>query len=264
MKIMKYGMMAVLLIAAQSAWAHALHVKIHYIGPTEGTVWLGVLQGLDEANLQGEFLGQEYQLVPISLAEAATAHIDTAILIAGTAEDIVSLASLPHLAEVAVINVQSKANSVREACMPNLLSTAVSDRMQADALAQWLAKESESKAQAQGWHKTFRKFAASQLNSRFKKAQGTDMDDDAWAGWAAIKILSDTVARLNDGEASVVLPYLRNELAFDGQKGSGSSFRETGQLRQLVLLVEDGKIVAEAPIRGTKGGLDSLGLVTCK
>jgi hypothetical protein len=32
-----------------------------------------------------------------------------------------------------------------------------------------------------------------------------------------------------------------------------------------VLLVdENNKIVAEAPLRGVKGGLDSLGLVSCK
>ena len=42
MKMIKYGLITILLFAAQSVWAHALHVKIHYVGPTEGTAWLGV------------------------------------------------------------------------------------------------------------------------------------------------------------------------------------------------------------------------------
>jgi ABC-type branched-subunit amino acid transport system substrate-binding protein len=263
MKTIKYGLMVILFLAAQSVWAHTLHVKIHYVGPTEGSTWLGLQQGLDEANLQGEFLGQEYEIVPITLAAAETAHINTALLIALSVEDILAVAALPHLAEVPIINVQSKADSLRTACMPNLLHTPVSNKMQQDALAQWLAKEPDSKAQPQGWHHTFRKFAASQLNGRFKKSHNVDMDDNAWASWAAVKVLSDTVARLKDSEASVVLPFLRNEIAFDGQKGVGSTFRETGQLRQILLLVEEDKIVAEAPIRGTTGGLDSLGLVSC-
>ncbi len=264
MNIIKYGLITILLFVAQSVWAHALHVKIHYVGPTEGSAWLGVQQGLEEANLQGEFLGQEYTVVPISLEDAKTTHIDTAILMAASPEAILSMAKLPHLAEVAIINIQSTADSLREACMANLLSTAVSDKMLQDAQAQWLAKKPESAAHAQGWHHTFRKFAASQLNGRFQKAHNVAMDDAAWAGWAAMKVLSDTVARLNDSEASVVLPYLRSEIKFDGQKGAGSTFRDTGQLRQLVLLVDDDKIVAEAPLRGVKGGLDSLGLVSCK
>ena len=60
------------------------------------------------------------------------------------------------------------------------------------------------------------------------------------------------------------LNYLRNDIAFDGQKGAGATFRETGQLRQLVLIIENNKIMAEAPLRGVKGGLDSLGLLSCK
>jgi ABC transporter substrate binding protein (PQQ-dependent alcohol dehydrogenase system) len=136
--------------------------------------------------------------------------------------------------------------------------------MKQDALAQWLAKNPESKAHVQGWHEDFKKFAASQLNSRFKKAHGVVMDNDAWSGWAAVKLLSDTVARTQSTDATVMLNYLKNDIAFDGQKGAEATFRDTGQLRQLVLLVEDNKIVAEAPLRGVKGGLDSLGLKSCK
>ena len=259
MKIIRLGILAGLLLVAQSVAAHALHVKLHYVGPTEGSTWLGLQQGIVEANIQGEFLGQAYKLVPISLEDAATGHIDTALFMAGSPEDILSIAQLEHLAEVPIINVQSSADSLRTACQANLLSTPPSDKMLADAQAQWSAKNPDTAAQAQSWHHSFIKFAARQLNGRYKEAQGAAMDDDGWAAWAAMKLVSDTIARTNNSEASVVLPYLRNDIIFDGQKGVGSTFRKTGQLRQIVLLVADDKILAEAPLRGSKGGLDSLG-----
>jgi hypothetical protein len=77
-------------------------------------------------------------------------------------------------------------------------------------------------------------------------------------------LLSDTVARTQSDDGAIMLNYLKTKLAFDGQKGIGSTFRETGQLTQLVLIIEDDKIVAEAPLRGVKGGLDSLGMTSCK
>ncbi len=91
------------------------------------------------------------------------------------------------------------------------------------------------------------------------------MDDYSWAGWAAVKMTSDTVARNNITEPAALLNYLKTELSFDGQKGIGMDFRETGQLRQPVLVIEDDKIVAEAPVRGVAKPptVDSLGIVNC-
>ena len=61
------------------------------------------------------------------------------------------------------------------------------------------------------------------------------------------------------------LSYLKNDLTFDGQKGSNMNFRENGQLRQLILLVENDKVIAEAPIRGVAKPptLDSIGILEC-
>jgi hypothetical protein len=256
-----FGLLCLLMLPAQ---AEIINVELHYVGPTEGGAWLGVQQGLAEANLQGEFLGQKYSLQPVSVDELAKLKSVIAILVAADAEQVLSIAQSKQFANVAVFNLASDDDVLRSACLPNLLSTTVSQKMKQDAVAQMVAKKPESKAQAQGWHKDFRKFAASQLNNRFTKAQNAVMDDEAWAAWAAVKMLSDTVARTQSTDATVMLKYLKNDLAFDGQKGAGATFRDTGQLRQLVLLVEDDKIVAEAPLRGVKGGLDSLGLASCK
>ncbi len=91
------------------------------------------------------------------------------------------------------------------------------------------------------------------------------MNDEAWAGWAAMKLLSDTIVRQPSITGHELINELQTNLAFDGQKGTDLSFRETGQLRQPLLLVADGKIVGEAPVRGVvnPSDLDSLGTQFC-
>ncbi|NOQ94733.1 MAG: hypothetical protein GQ547_08895 [Methylophaga sp.] len=264
MRLMKIWLFALVTLVSQVSFADVLDVKLHYVGPSEGSVWLGVQQGLSEANLQGQFLGQAYSVEPVTVDELAKLGSVTALLLATDSQRVLSIAQSKQFSGVPVFNLTSDDDALRAACVDNLLSITASNKMKQDAVAQMLKKNPESKAHAQGWHKDFRKFAASQLNSRFTKAHGVIMDDDSWAGWAAVKLLADTVARTQSMDAGVMLKYLKNDIAFDGQKGAGSTFRDTGQLRQLVLMVENNKIVAEAPLRGVKGGLDSLGLRTCK
>ncbi len=256
-----FGLFFIVVLPVQ---AESINIQLDYIGPTEGSVWLGLQQGLSEANLQGEFLGQKYTLKPVSLEELATQKSLTAVLLATDADTVLKVAQMTQFKQVPVININSDNDNLRSACVPNLLNITASNKMKQDAIQQWLAKHPDSKAHVQGWHKDFKKFAASQLNIRFTKAQHAIMDDDAWAGWATVKLLSDTVARMQSADSSAMLNYLKNDIAFDAQKGAGATFRDTGQLRQLVLLIDNDKIVAEAPLRGVKGGLDSLGLATCK
>ena len=260
----KKWIFALLIAFSHVALADVIDVRLYYVGPTDGSVWRGMQQGLEEANLQGEFLGQKYELHAVTEKELAGLDSVTAILLATDADHVLSIAKSAKYNHIPVFNLSSDADSLRSACVPNLLNIPASQKMKADALAQWLKEHPESKAHVQGWHEDFEKFAASQLNIRFKKSQGVAMDDGAWAGWAAIKLLSDTVARTQTTDATKMLTYLKNDIAFDGQKGAGATFRNTGQLRQLVLLIDDNKIVAEAPLRGVKGGLDSLGLKSCQ
>lgn len=249
---------------SQPLLAEIVKVKFLYVGPTEGSVWLGVQQGLKEANIQGQFLGQEYSLQTVTVDELKQTESETAVLLAVSSDEVLEIAGMTELATVPIFNLISDADMLRTACLPNLLNIPPSQRMKDDAVAQWQKKHPDAKVIGQGWHADFHKFAARELNNRFKKANVVAMDDDSWSGWAAMKMLSDSVARSQMTTPDKMLSYLKNEMEFDGQKGVGATFRDTGQLRQLVLLVEDGKIVAEAPVRGSKGGLDGLGLPSCK
>ncbi len=256
--------MALILLCSSLVNAQVINVTMHYVGPTEGSAWLGIQQGIDEANLQGEFLGQKYSVVPATVDELATLKTSTAVLLAADATTVMNVTKLPNLANTAVFNLTATDDALRQACSTNLLNITASEQMRKDALAQWMKKHPDQNVSVKGWHEKFKKFAASQLNTRFKKSHGVIMDDDSWAGWVAPKMIADTVARTQSADADKVLNYVKNELAFDSQKGAGATFRETGQLRQLLLLIDDNnKIAAEAPLRGVKGGLDSLGSVTC-
>ena len=229
--VKKYGIVLAF-VWPQLGFAEEIDVTMHYVGPTEGQVWLGVQQGIEEANLQGGFLGQKYQLEVVEPEALETTDIETVLLLATDDEFTMKVAQTDKYAAVPIINLNSTSDKLREAC-----------------------------AKAQSWHQDFVKFAARQLNSRFEKNQGEEMSDDAWAGWAGTKMIADSVVQTMQYDAAFMLNHLKTDLVFDGQKGDNANFRENGQLRQILLLVDNDN---KAPLRGFKGGLDSLGKVTCK
>lgn len=257
-----YLLLAAVLLCLPPATSHAAaSVRIVFLGDTDGDAWRGARQGIDEANVQGRFLGLDYELVAADDQAGALAAGAVAIVADVSALRLSRLADAA--AGVPVFNVGADDDELREACLPNLLHTIPSLAMRDDAVQQWRRKRPDGNAEARAWHPTFRKYAAAQLNKRYEDTFARPMSDVAWAGWAATKLVADTIARGTDPAA--LLDALRGDLAFDGQKGSDLSFRTTGQLRQPLLLVSGDKIVGEAPVRGVvaAGNLDSLGLSDC-
>ena len=237
---------------------HAKTITIAYAGATASAAENGVKQGIIEANLQGEFLGVTYQLIAIADAVAPAA-----IVVADSDDKVFAIAR--KYPDMPVINIQSNSDALRAMCLPNLFHTAPSQQMLSDALAQWRTKNPASTAQPRAWHRKFRKYAAAQLNIRYHESFAEDMNDDAWAGWAATKLLSDTLIRAPGLMNAALIEELKTNVAFDGQKGIDMAFRETGQLAQPLLLVEGDEIKGEAPVRGVVDitNLDSLGEVNC-
>ena len=247
--------------ASAQETAALLEAHLGYTGPVGHSAYLGVTQGLFEANLQGQFLGQRYVLHQQPATETIPSL--SAIFVADDGETLKRL-STRH-PDMPIFNLTLDDEALRAECLPNVLHIPPSRRMKEDALAQWRKLHPESKAVVQAWHPDFKKYAAEQLNRRFLKAQGRPMDDAAWAGWAAVKMLTDTIARLHVTDPAKVLDYLKTELQFDGQKGVDMNFQPTGQLRQVLFLVENGQVVGEAPVKGVVDPqhLDSLGATDC-
>ena len=257
----------------EAAGAEVQTLRFAYLGDTGQTTFDGVQQGLTEANLQGSFLGQNYALETFKTDAVAQLDPSRYIALIAAVNDKNFLLKLSKIAgDMPVFNVASGDDSLRRACLPNLLHVIPSHRMLQDAQAQWLKKQPGSHAEARAWDAGYLKFAARDLNKRFRKAFNKGMDDYAWAGWAAVlsaylfRAYLCTIRVLNPGLTIVgPLSYMKTKLLFDGQKGIDMKFRETNQLIQPLLLIENGKILGEAPVRGVVDPDDysSLGLLHC-
>lgn len=255
---------AVAFLLCASAVA-ALEIRMAYVGSTEESAWLGVKQGEHEANIQGRFLGQNY--VVEAMTKEGLTEADpppSAVIAAGDAEALRGLSEA--VPGIAVFNVTADDDALRQTCTTNLLHVPPSRAMKADAVAQWLQKNPEANVEAWAWHPKFVKYAARDLNKRILNVQGAAMDDDSWAGWAAVRMVAVAVVMTQITEPNALLAFMKSELEFDGQKGVPHTFRDTGQLRQRLLIVEDGELAGEAPVRGVADttDLDSLGLPSCR
>ncbi len=250
-----------------AATLSASEVKIAYVGPDlhQSSSGRGALQGLEEAKLQGGFLGIRYSLDAAEATDLATLRGADAILVSGTPARVQAVAESVAEQGVPVFNVAARQDWLREACAPHLLHTMPSDAMAAAGVAQWNQNHDSATVVAQAWHPDFVKFAARDLNKRFAETWDVPMDDEAWAGWAAVRIIADAAANLPEASLSERLAYIREEMEFDGQKGAYMTFRATGQLRQPLLIVADGDLAGEAPVRGVAASddLDSLAPLAC-
>ena len=244
----------------------ALEIRLVYVGSTDESAWLGVMQGQHEANIQGQFLDQTYTVEAMTPEALSQSEVPAAAIIA--AGDASALQSLSEAVPggVVVFNVTADDDALRQACATNLLHVPPSSAMKADAVAQWLQKNPDASVEAWAWHPKFVKYAARDLNKRFLRVQGVAMDDNAWAGWAAVRMVAEAVIRTQATDPAALLEFMKSEIAFDGQKGVPHTFRDTGQLRQRLLIVEGGKLAGEAPVRGVADttNLDSLGVPSCQ
>ena len=240
--------------------APAAEFALAYVGPDASSALKGIRLGIDESNVQGEFLGVRFSLAAVS----ADAIPDEAIAVfADRPGGIVDLAASGDTR--AVFNLSDGTDSLRGACIGNALHVYPSDRMKADAVAQWRKGNPDAEVTASAWHGRAVKFAARDLNNRYRERFGIDMDELAWSGWFAARAVGDTLMRAPGSDAAALLSSLRQADGLDGQKGDPHSFRASGQLRQpLVLVGPDGGLLGEAPVRGATGGLESLGTTPCE
>lgn len=117
---------------------------------------------------------------------------------------------------------------------------------------------------AEAWHWTWERHGAPQLNQRFEKLAGRRMQEEDWAGWAAIKAVVEAAVRSRSAESKALREaMLSPEFQFDGYKGTAVSFRTwSRQLRQPILLHTHNAVIQRAPLEGflhETNTLDTLG-----
>jgi ABC-type branched-subunit amino acid transport system substrate-binding protein len=112
------------------------------------------------------------------------------------------------------------------------------------------------------WHHTLQRFGGEQLNDRFRRRFGTEMGSAAWAGWVAMKILTEAALRGGSVSSVNLVRYLSRPAArFDGHKGEPLTFDpRTGELRQPLYLIArripsdtTTRVMAEVPERAVFG-----------
>lgn len=258
---------AVLLLGfSGTALADQHVVRFAYTGKTDTAAYNGVKLGLEEANLQGKFLGYKFAIDVYSPAQAGKLEPSKYVAILSTLDSSGLRALAARIHGVAILNLTDKDDSLREECITDMFHIIPSNAMEKDAVMQWQKKHPDSRVRATAWDPRFVKYAGRDLNKRYKAKYKIKMDELAWAGWAGARMVADVIVRGTPAEPAQVLEFLKTKLAFDGQKGLDMSFRVTGQLRQPLLLVENGKLLnAEAPVRGVvdPDDYDSLGIAGC-
>ena len=243
--------------------AHATDVRFAFVGDAASDAWFGVQQGVAENNTQGQFLGLSFSVEHVETGELP-APGTSAIFVAGAPELVRRIAR--NHPDTPVFNLTSRATELRAECHRNVFHTIPSRRMLEDALRQWRAKNPQVDVRPVAWTTATDKYAAGQLTTRFERSQGRAMNDESWSGWAASKLTGDLIARQGEDDPAALVDLIMSEVDFDGQRGATMTFRETGQLRQPLWLVDArGRLVGEAPVRGVVDttDLDTLGLTSC-
>lgn len=118
---------------------------------------------------------------------------------------------------------------------------------------------------AGGWHWTWERYGAPQLNQRFVKKAERSMEAPDWAAWAAVKSVVEAIIRTETTEPKALREYLTSdEFTLDTYKGAPGSFRSWNrQLRQPILLHTHNAVIERAPLPAflhATNHLDTLGL----
>ncbi|MCB1890142.1 MAG: amino acid ABC transporter substrate-binding protein [Rhodocyclaceae bacterium] len=117
---------------------------------------------------------------------------------------------------------------------------------------------------ALGWHWSWERNGAPQLNSRFEKAAKHRMGEAGWSAWMAAKTVVEAMQRTGGADFAKIRAYLLGpDITIDGFKGHRLSYRPWNhQLRQPMLLATHNAVIERAPIQGfmhQSNTLDTLG-----
>jgi ABC transporter substrate binding protein (PQQ-dependent alcohol dehydrogenase system) len=113
--------------------------------------WQGARFALEEVNVNGRFLGKQYQLIKVSVpaggdlqAAAKQVLADRHFLIVADLDvaDLLSVADLPQASEAVILDARTSDDALRQAdCRDNVFHLLPDWAMRADALGQFLARK---------------------------------------------------------------------------------------------------------------------------
>ena len=136
MLIRKFIYLVVMLSLSLIVTAEVIEIDFVYVGDVKHSSLLGIKQGIDESNLQGQFLNQKYNLDIVASNEIDGYDFSKyiAVLTSLNASQLKKLAK--QLTDTPVFNLVDESNELRLNCISNILHIAPSSKMKSDALEQ--------------------------------------------------------------------------------------------------------------------------------
>ena len=181
----------------------------------------GARLGLEEAQRAGELLKLQFQEVPTS--------------------EYANVGLVPPKQETAALflTVGPLLKEKEGEARPRVYSVSASLEFRRQALAR---HPNRNDLHVVDWHHDLKKFGADALNLRFSRRFEQPMDEAAWRGWMAVKLVTELALRHPDASTADKL----EELSIDGHKGMPLRFDpRSHQLVQPVYLVDAGEKVVE-------------------
>jgi hypothetical protein len=230
-----------------------------------GSLHRGITIGLEEAQRTARMFGWDIVLVrhPDSLSPAA------------------ALDFFRSMGVTAVVGELGALTEQRPPDTPVLLDIAAGPRQQSSCrksgfqlVPASLSEESTggenagaTDSRVVAWHESLERYGAGQINDRFRARFNAGMDEEAWAGWMAIKILLESALKTGSRDSRVIEAYLTGGSArFDGHKGVPLYFdAETRELVQPIFRVREGsepETIVERP-RGGESLAGGRGPAVC-
>ena len=181
----------------------------------------GARMGLEEAQRAGELLKIQFQEVPASEYAATVGLVP------------------PKQEPAALFLTVGPLLKQGEEPRPRVYSVAASLEFRRQAFAR---HPDRNDLHVVDWHHDLRKFGADALNLRFSRRFEQPMDEAAWRGWMAVKLVTELALRYPDAIATDKI----EELSIDGHKGMPLRFDpRSHHLIQPVYLVDAGEKVVE-------------------
>src|SRR5207244_4416793 len=130
-------------------------------------------------------------------------------------------------ADALYVNVLCSADDLRgAACDRHMFHVSLSDAMIVSARGQARVTDAHGVFEVLAWDASLQAFGADTLNQRFRARFGAPMTSDSWAGWFAVKCLSEAILRASARSTSALIQYLESERSgSDGHKGRLLTFR---------------------------------------
>lgn len=246
--------------SAQTPAATSLRIgivtPITTLTPAEKSTLEGIRLGATEAAQTARLFGSGVEMFEtngngrdrgaLHAAQFLSSTRKVQVLIAVAPGDVDGVAKLAEDHHLVFLNVAARGTEVRSACRRHSFHVEASDLMYSNAARQFAADrraQANPSAAATGsvalWDSHLERFGASQLNDRYAAAAKRAMDGPAWAGWAAVKIVSEAALRAGSSDPTRIIAYLETPTTqFDGHKGWPLSFRLADhQLRQPLYIV---------------------------